>query len=261
MRRSIGVAGVVVTVAALGLLTIGYERGSGKSATLCSGTGGRAAASRVASGAYQVMLEEWGSSAQLCLHTDGGPDFRVTRSAVDQDTVGAYPNISTILHHDGMPVRISRMGGPTSDWTLRTPPAGGRFDVMYDITIGRQRSSTSWAGGAEVMIWLSTRGHPDPLGRVVATHARIDGAAYTIWVAHPPTNGDQIIVTFIRERQTRAVTRLRLGRFIRVAAAEGSFPSSEYLVRVQAGIEIIRGGTGFATTSFSYRPSPRRHRR
>ena len=260
MRRSIWVAGVALPVAAAGLLPIGYRPGGGKPATLCSGTDGRAAASRVASGAYQVMLEEWGSSAQLCLRTGGGPDFRITRSAVDQDTVGAYPNISTILHRDGLPVRISRMGGPASDWTMRTP-GSGRFDVMYDITIGRRRSSTSWAGGAEVMIWLSTRGHPCPLGRRVASHARIDGAAYTIWVAHPPTNGDQIIVTFIRERPARAVTGLRLGRFIRIAAADGSFPTSEYLVRVQAGIEIIRGGAGFATTFFSYRPGPRRHRR
>ncbi len=261
MRRAAVVAGVVLTAAALGLIIAGYQPGRGERATLCSGTNGRAAVSPVASGAYQVMLEEWGSDAQLCLRTDGGPEFRITRSAVSQDTVGAYPNISTLLHHNGMPVRISRMGGPTSSWSMRTPGSTGSFDVMYDITIGRQRSSTTWAGGAEVMIWLSTRGHPYPLGRVVGSHVRIDGAGYTIWVAHPPTNGDQIIVTFIRERPALTVNGLRLGRFIRIAAADGHFPTSDYLVRVQAGIEIIQGGTGFTTTSFSYRPSPRRHRR
>ena len=260
VKRSIGIAGIVLTASALGLLLLSHRPASRKPATLCSGTDGREAATRVAPGPYDVMLEEWGSTAPLCLHTDGGPDFRVTRSAIGQDTVGAYPNISTVLRHDGLPVRISRMGAPASSWQVRTPGTTGSFDVMYDITIGQYRTSTSWAGGAEVMIWLTTRGHPYPLGRIVATHALIDGAAYTVWVAHPPTNSDQIIVTFIRERPTLAVRGLRLGRFIRLAAAYGSFPTSYYLVRVQAGIEIIRGGQGFATTSFSYRPSPRRHR-
>ncbi len=286
MRRYITVTGLVLTATAVGLAVLVTRGQPGPPAhqrpaaappgrpprhpapgrpvrtptALCSSTQGRAGYTRVASGAYDVLLEEWGSTAELCLRTTGGTDFRITRSDISQWTVGAYPNISTILGHDGMPVRISQAGNPASSWSVRTPGTTGSFDVAYDITIGTRRAATSWDhGGAEVMIWLATRGHPYELGRVVASHVRIGHAAYTVWVAPPSvTSVGQIAVTFVRERQTRAVTGLNLGRFIRLAASYGSFPTSEYLVRVQAGIEIIQGGKGFATTSFSYRPSPRR---
>ena len=245
-----GAVPVALSSAVFGVI---QAQGSSGRATLCGGAHGRSGYTKVAARSYEVMVGEWFAHAPLCVSTDGGPDFTITRSAINLDMVGAFPNISTTGPANGLPVQIARMGNPASTWQT-VSPRWGEYDVTYDITIGRRRDAVTWAGGSEVMVWLNTRGHPYPLGRVVATNVPVSGADYTIRVLPSPAGTSyQTIVTFLRQRQTRSVTNLNLGRVIRLAARYGRIPASMYLVRVQAGIELIKGGAGFATKYFSYR--------
>ena len=228
------------------------SHGGDRPATMCSGHSGFAAQTPVAGGAYSVMVGEWGVRAPLCLHTDGGPDFTITASSINMPVACAFPDITVTGPRNGMPVQLSRLGSPVSSWSTVTP-AHGDLNVAYDITIGPHRNSTTWAGGAEVMVWLATRGHPYPLGRIVATHVQVSGSYYTVYMLPRPPHTDYwTVVTFVREKQTQSVTNLNLGRVLRLGEHFGSIPSSMYLVKVQAGIEIIKGGQGFATKYFSY---------
>ena len=226
--------------------------GGSRPATMCSRNSGFAAQTPVAGGAYTVMVGEWGVRAPLCLHTDGGPDFTITASAINMPTACAFPDITVSGPRNNMPVQLSRLGSPVSTWNT-VVPAHGDFNVAYDITIGPHRNSTTWNGGAEVMVWLATRGHPVPLGRVVATHVQISGSYYTAYMLpRPPRSDYWTVVTFVREKQAQSVTNLNLGRVIRLGEQFGSIPSTMYLLKVQAGVEIIKGGQGFATKYFSY---------
>ena len=223
-------------------------------ATMCSEHSGFAAQTPVAGGAYTVMVGEWGVRAPLCLRTDGGPDFTITASSISMPIACAFPDITVTGPRNGMPVQLSRLGSPTTTWNTAVP-AQGDFNVAYDITIGPRRNSTTWAGGAEVMVWIATRGHPYPLGRIVATHVPVSGSYYTVYMLpRPPRTDYWTVVTFVREQQTQSVTNLDLGRVIRLGEGFGSIPPTMYLLKVQAGIELIKGGQGFATTYFSYQP-------
>ncbi len=236
----------------VGPAAAGRTPGRSKPATLCSRSNGYAVQTPVAGGAYSVMMGEWGVKAPLCLHTDGGPDFTVTASGINMPTACAFPDITADGSRNGMPIQLSKLGRPISTWRTVTP-AKGDFNVAYDITIGPHKTSTTWARGAEVMVWLTTRGHPVPLGPVVARHVQVSGSLYTVhMLPRPPRSDYWTVVTFVRERPAQSVAGLNLGRVLRLAERFGSIPATMYLVRVQAGIEIIKGGRGFATTYFSY---------
>lgn len=244
---------IAVTAAIGGILILVKHAGTGQAATLCSAANGRYAMTRVGDGRYYVTLDEWGSTAQLCIRTGGDSDFTVTRSEIRQSTVGAYPDIAAAGKANGLPVQVSRMGNPTSSWATLTP-ATGKYNAAYDLSYSTSAASQSWEGGAEVMVWLTSHGHPHPAGTIVASGTRIGGQAYDVYVRPGSVTGKPVTVTFVRREPAASVTNLNLGEISRRAAGYGHFPASLYLYKVQAGFEIWRGGNGLSTTSFTYRP-------
>jgi len=188
---------------------------------------------RVSGGSYVVQNNEWDSSALECITTDGGAEFLVVNSAISNATdgaPGAYPSI---------------FGG----WSTTDPSASeDAYDVAYDIWIN-QTPTSGPPDGTEVMVWLNHHGPVQPAGSVVATDVLLGGHRYDVWYSPGSSTGDTISYEMTSPRT--GVTDLDIGTIIKDVERRGYTQPSWYLISVEAGFEIWRGGAGLATRSFS----------
>jgi hypothetical protein len=97
------------------------------------------------------------------------------------------------------------------------------------------------------MIWLNSRGGVQPAGSIVGT-ATISGATWNVWKTN--MSGWRYIA-YQRTSGVASVTDLDLRAFILDSVNRGSTNRSWYLVAVEAGFEIWKGGQGLASKSFS----------
>jgi hypothetical protein len=83
-----------------------------------------------------------------------------------------------------LPARVFALRNPAMTWRT-SHNAAGRWNAAADLWFARQQMTTGQADGAELMIWLSSRGLPLASRRVV----RIDNASWYLahWV--PRRNG------------------------------------------------------------------------
>jgi len=218
---------------------------------------------QVGGGRYTVQNNEWGSSAPECVTTNGRSSFRVASSAISNATDGApggYPSIFAGCHWGdctkgglaARPLLLAALGAGmvTSSWYTTDPGGSGNaYDVAYDIWVNRTPTTPSAPDGTEVMVWINHHGQVQPAGSVVAADVRIDGYRYDVW--YSPGSGTGNTVSYEMASSRTAVTNLDIGALLSDAEQRGYTDPSWYLISVEAGFEIWRGGTGLATRSFS----------
>ena len=206
----------------------------------------------VMGGEYIVMNNVWGAETAQCIDV---PDtnqttFTVTSAAHDQGSVASYPAIYKGCHWGACttgwsPTRVSDVTTAPFSWSVNTISAGtwnvaaeAWFDADLDTTNG-------FDGGAELMIWLDYQGM-QPAGSQVGT-ATIAGVTRGVWTA-------QIGWTYIAYRATSPMTSINadLKPFIDDSVARGYIDSSWYLHNLEAGFELMTGGAGFTSNSFSF---------
>ena len=216
---------------------------------------------RLAGEAYTVDNDEWGSSAQESITTDGTVGFTVASSSIHNATNGApggYPSVYSGCHwgsctRGGLaanPVPVSaltRPGTVTTSWNTSQPGGSAAYDVAYDIWFNQAPATTSQPNGAELMIWLDHHGPVQPFGSPVGT-ASINGVSYRVWEGAQPW-GDT--VSYVMANPATSVRNLDVGGLAADAASRGYIKKSWYLIDVEAGFELWRGGAGLATKSFS----------
>ena len=214
----------------------------------------------LASGAYAVDNDEWGSSARESIATGGNAGFVVMNSLIDNATNGApggYPSVYSGCHWGsctrgglaGNPVQVSTLTHPgtvTTSWST-SQPGGGAYDVAYDIWFNQTPTATGQPNGAELMVWLNHHGSVQPLGSPVGT-ASVNGVSYRVWEGAQPW-GDT--VSYVMTSPTTSVRNLDVGGLAADAASRGYIKKSWYLIDVEAGFELWRGGAGLATKTFS----------
>jgi hypothetical protein len=223
-------------------------------------TGSQAAP--VAHGAAAVQNNEWGSGAPESIATSGNAGFTVVSSAIANATNGApggYPSIYSGCHwgactQGGLsahPVPVQTMittpGTARTSWSTTQPGGNSAYDVAYDIWFNQTPTTTGQPNGAEMMVWINHRGRVEPYGSRVGT-ADIDGVSYTVWEG-AQSWGDTI--SYVRDDPTTSVTSMDIGPLAADAVHRGYVKSSWYLIDVEAGFELWRGGAGLATNSFS----------
>jgi hypothetical protein len=162
--------------------------------TYCTDSAGRYDQIPVDGGAYMLSPDEWNSTGDLCVSTDGGADFDVTSSAITDpvDGPGAYPNLT---YTASSPIPINAMGDTLTSWATGLASATGTYDVAYDIWFADagEPGECDFANGVpphEMMIWLNEAGGALP---------------YPTPMASSPTE--------TIEHETYAVTYGGLGRF------------------------------------------------
>lgn len=215
------------------------------------------------SGGYVVQNNEWGSSASECLTTRAGlAGFTVVRSAIAGGKGGApggYPSIYAGCHWGlcatgglaSKPQRVAALkpGRLASHFavTERARP-GSAYDVAYDIWVNQSPRTRGEPNGTEIMVWLGHKGTVRPAGTIVARNVTIGGRKYNVW--HAPGRAAGGTVTYELIRHVTAIGHLDVGRLIQNAVRRHYTSPRWYLVSVEAGFEIWRGGAGLAVTQF-----------
>jgi cellulase/cellobiase CelA1 len=237
--------------------------------TLATGPSARAATTSlcqeqtasVSSGTYIVQNNEYDSSATECATTDGGADFTVASSSIDNSTdgsPGAYPSIYQGCHWgncssgglSASPIEVSNLtpGTVTTNWSTTQPGGSSDYDVAYDIWFNQTPTTTGQPNGSELMVWLNHNGPVQPFGSEVASNVTLGGHTYNIW------EGGQSswdTVTYDMTSPATSVSNLDVGTLAQDMVNRGYTKSSWYLIDVEAGFELWQGGAGLETNSFS----------
>jgi Glycosyl hydrolase family 12 len=212
--------------------------------------------SRLDDGLNNLQANEYNSSAPFTVCSNGTPQFEVITSGINiaaDGTPGAYPSLYTGCHwgtctsDSGLPIEVAaleRPGTVTTSYATQTASEGA-WDDTYDIFYTASRTGTQNSGaGIEMMIWLTHSGAVTPAGSIVASNVTIGGEIYNIW-------WDGYTVTYVRVRPAESVSGLDLGPLAADAVSRGYLSASWYLIDVEAGFEIWRGGIGLTVSSFS----------
>jgi hypothetical protein len=214
----------------------------------------------VANDAFVVQNDEWNSAATECISYDAAaPSFSVATTAIsmpDGGSPGGYPSMSDgcfygyCTKNSGLPRQVSGLTDEavTSDWTT-TQPAGGRYDVSYDIWFNTTAWTSGHPDGAEMMIWLADDGSVRPLGTPQGT-ADIGGRSYLVWYGYGSGNSVPT-VSYQAISPVSQVSDLDIAAFAQDAWQRGYLQPNWYLIDVQAGFELWQGGRGLATNAFS----------
>jgi hypothetical protein len=213
-------------------------------------------------GGYMIQNNEWGSTARECLTTHGQAGFTVARSAIAKKTSGppgGYPSIYAGCHWglcaSGGLASVPRRVAALPPGTLITrfaaaerAHAGSAYDVAYDVWINRSPTTGGQPDGTELMVWLDHKNHVRPAGKIIASGVTIGGRKYNVWHAKGRASGGT--VTYELVRPTASVAHLDLGRLIQDTVRRGYTSPLWFLISVEAGFEIWRGGAGLAVTQF-----------
>lgn len=251
---------VLASVFAAGLT--GTSRASAAARSLCGSQ-----SAPVAGGAYVAQNDEWNSSAGECLTLRGGTAFVVSSSSIANATdgsPGAFPSQYTGCHWGqcssgglaARPLRVSALanGVVTTTWTTAQPyRTGEAYDAAYDIWVNRTPRTSGAPNGSEVMIWLNHRGPVQPAGHIVARNVKIGVRTYNIWYSPAASSSSQDIISYTLTTRHMSVTGLDIGKIIRNSVARGYTNPAWYLISVEAGFELWRGGAGLATKSLGVR--------
>jgi hypothetical protein len=214
----------------------------------------------VGGGTYIAQNNEWNSSANECITSDGGADFAVANSSISNSggAPGGYPSIYQGCHWglcssgglSATPIQASNLtpGKVTTSWSTTQPGGGNVYDVAYDIWFNQTPTTTGQPNCMELMVWLNHNGSVQPFGSEVASNVSVGGHTYNVWEGAMSTWNT---VSYSMTTGTTSVSNLDVGQLAQDAINRGYMSSSCWLIDVEAGFELWQGGTGLATNSFS----------
>jgi Glycosyl hydrolase family 12 len=212
----------------------------------------------VSGGTYTIMNNEWHSGAAQCITTGGDASFTVANSSIAKTPhgpPGGYPFIYRGCHWgactsgSGLPIRVSDIhrGTVITSWSTTQPGGSNVYNVAYDIWFNQTPTTAGQPDGAELMIWLNHHGPVRPAGSPVASDVAIGGHGYDVWLRQWRWN----TITYTMTTGATSVSHLDLHALVADAVSRGYIGRSWYLIGVEAGFELWRGGAGLATNSFS----------
>ncbi|MBN1695894.1 MAG: hypothetical protein JW881_00150 [Spirochaetales bacterium] len=204
----------------------------------------------VDAGEYIIQNNCWGSDARQCISTSG-TGFTVTVSEHNQGNVASYPSIFKGCHWDmctsgWTSIRVGSLSRATMNWSVSTEGVEGVYDVAAEIWFSPNLDcSEGYDGGAELMIWLDAKGGIVPAGSKVG-----DYGPYEVW--HGSMSDGVNTWTYIcYYRIARTSADLDLMGFIADSMSRGWISSSDYFHDIEAGFELMKGGVGLKSNSFS----------
>ncbi|QMU73907.1 cellulose-binding protein [Streptacidiphilus sp. P02-A3a] len=210
----------------------------------------------VNSGEYTLQANEWNSSAQQCVTSNGGTAWSVSTADFGLPTNGApatYPSLYKGCHWgactsgSGLPIQVSDLADATSSWST-VQPASGAYDVAYDIWINSTPTTSGQPDGTEIMVWLNSRGGVQPFGSQTGTSTAA-GYNWNVWTGQQTS---WKIISYVLQGGGTSFSNLDVKALIDDAVARGSVNPANYLIDAEAGFEIWQGGQGLATNSFSF---------
>jgi hypothetical protein len=207
-------------------------------------------------GQYILRNDNFGGKAECLTNSNQSANFTVTKSAADSHSpeAMAFPfllygcSYGLCTTDSILPAQVSTLRNARASWSIN-PDAPGLWNAAFDIWFGRTEADYKTQGnGGEVMVWLDTHDYP-PLP-VKPIH--VAGHAWYVyhWTAHLGT-ARWTYVQFRAVRPVTSVHRLSLLHIIQRAVQLGLIKPSWWLLNIESGFEIWRGGQGLGTRSFS----------
>lgn len=215
------------------------------------------------------MIVRNNGSQPMCLGSSSyGDDFTVTRSSVNSanGTIANYPNIYTGCEYEGAnsgqlctrghgtPLRVSSLSKDVSSVSYHMPAQGFTGDSSYDIWFNKSGGTPYGRdNGAEIMIWLGSRGFGSP---AYSRKAEIDGAwwGYDEWrTSHGGGSWNYIRYWRLSGSNTSSDSSVTLSLlpFFRDAERQGKLSSSWFLTGTEYGFEVSSGGKGLQVKNFT----------
>lgn len=223
---------------------------------------------------YNVQANEFDSAAAFTVaYTLGWPyGYRVTSSAINNahpGSPGAYPSIyvgnqfGTLTQSNPLPIQVSALTpGEVTTIAVGTlgAAAGDIWDFSFDNWFNQSPVSVNNAtNGLEHMVWMA-QSDPSvqPAGSLYQANVNINGQIFDVWFHGPWANASQGTVTFLCQSQ---VTNLSYDMYYmtQYMIAQGWLPTNWYLINVQAGFELWKGGAGLQLDYFNVSNAPASH--
>ncbi|SEN35640.1 RICIN domain-containing protein [Actinacidiphila rubida] len=211
----------------------------------------------IAGGHYIVQNNEWGDTSPQCIDVTS-TGFAVTTAGHNVPTNGApaaYPSIYAGCHYgncstgSGLPLQVSAFGNPESTVAYHT--SGGSWDAAYDIWFDSSPNPAGQNNGAELMIWGSHAGAPQPAGGKVGT-ANLEGATWDVWEGRLSNGGiSWNVISYVRQQTTGSLD-VHVKDFTNDITGRGYMSSAWYMTSVQFGFEPWVGGTGLGVDDFTF---------
>jgi hypothetical protein len=206
-------------------------------------------------GDYVIKNDNYGGRLECLSGLDSSPRFRVSKSLAASGGVQpqSFPEIylgcswGRCSRNSPLPKRVSALRDPQTGWDT-SQRADGTWNASYDLWFDRRPIVTGQATGAEMMIWLNSQGTEYAAGSPIV---RLDGTRWYLlsWITQR-NHTKWRYISFRRVGRAWHVRHLRLMPFISLAERKGWISGRWYLLNIEAGFEIWRGGTGLATNSF-----------
>jgi hypothetical protein len=191
-----------------------------------------------------------------------GDNFTVERSSVTRNWAD-FPNVYLGCELDGnlpqlctsghsTPIRVSTLRTDVSSVSYRMPShfrGNSAYDIWFNKSGGQPKGRDN---GAEVMVWLGTRG----IGRPAYTRkVKIDGIwwGYDTWIAGRAgsTRWNYIRYWRLSNPGGNSSATLNLIPFFKDAERMKKLSSSWYLTGTEYGFEVCYAGRGLAVTNFT----------
>jgi cellulose 1,4-beta-cellobiosidase len=207
---------------------------------------------------YVVRNDNFGGRAECISNRGLRPNFTVTKSRANGfgPEAMAYPftlyGCSWGLCSKGtkLPMRLPSVRRASASWST-SGKAGGRWNADFDVWLGRHRSAVKGqATGAELMIWLNSRGIPAAPSPII----RVDHRRWHVYHWKASNGGKHWNYIQVRAvRPTTHVHNLALLPIIRRAEKMGLIHRKWWMVNIEAGFEIWHGGKGLQAKRFAAR--------
>jgi cellulose binding protein with CBM2 domain/glycosyl hydrolase family 12 len=246
---AIGVCGAVLA-AAVGLVLLAALPSAAAGTQLC----GRTDFAPAGGEDYLAGTNVTGAGGAQCV-TVSDQALRVDSAEHDRPVSGppaASPSLLKGCHLDvcsansGLPVQVSRMPELTSD-LVTTPAEDGDYASAYTAWFHSKPATEGVVDGAELVIWLRGNGDARPAGLMVAGGMPISGASWDVWFEKAQGRNR---ITYERVGDADSVRDLDIRAFGKDALNRAWVKPDWYLIGVEAGFDLWRGGAGNSIDEF-----------
>lgn len=213
-------------------------------------------------GKYWLNNNLWGAktgSGSQCLWKTNTGDSSISWGTSwnwtgQVDTIKSFVSIILGWHwgwklpDTGLPILLSTNQNIHTSWEFKlkeTTPGG--INVTYDIWLSSNPQLGNVNPTNEIMIWLYKSGDIYPIGSK-QTIADIGGTIWELWKGPHPTSGWPVY-SFVHKININSQT-LNLKDFFNYLIYHG-LSSSNYLISVEAGIEVFTGAGSLETTFYT----------
>ncbi|KAG8807630.1 hypothetical protein FRC19_006414, partial [Serendipita sp. 401] len=205
-----------------------------------------------ASGSFTVFQNLWGASAATsgsqCMNVNS-----VSGSTFAWDTTwtwagGPYnvKSYDNVAYNIATGVQVSKITSIPTTWNWSQSGTSPVNNVAYDLMTNAS-SDPNATHQYEIMIWVGAFGGAGPIsstGAAVATPS-IGGIS---WKLYDGYNGSMRVFSFVASSNVKSFSG-DLKAFLTWLASNKGFPTSQYLVVLQAGTEPFTGSNVKLTTS------------